>query len=80
MKRADEYTLSSMKMELDVAPGESCGFLKYHTPVKWCKQAKAVGKINMINIIFCLIRRRDSIIDSTFSRKVGRLIDESRTK
>ena len=46
VRRVDEYSRSPAKMELDLAPGESRGYWKYHTPGKWFKQAKAVGKIN----------------------------------
>lgn len=44
--RVNEYARSPAMMELDLAPGESRGYWKYHTPGKWFKQAKAVGKIN----------------------------------
>ena len=33
----DEYTRSAVKMELDLAPGGSSGYGKYHTHVKWFK-------------------------------------------
>ena len=46
VRRIYEYTRSAVKMELDLAPGESSGYWKYHTPRKWFKQSKAVGKIN----------------------------------
>ena len=34
VKRIDEYTRSAVKMELDLEPGESLGYWKYHTPGK----------------------------------------------
>ena len=46
VRRHDEYTRSPTKTELVLAPGESRGYWKYHTPGKWSKQAKVVGKIN----------------------------------
>ena len=46
VRRIDEYTRSAVKMELDLAPGKSRGYWKYHTPGKWFKQAKAIGKMN----------------------------------
>ena len=46
VRRHDEYARSPTKMELVLAPGESKGYWKYHTPGKWFKQAKVVGKIN----------------------------------
>ncbi|CAI5707733.1 unnamed protein product [Peronospora farinosa] len=33
-------------MELDLLPGESRGYWKYHDPTKWFRQAKASGKVN----------------------------------
>ena len=59
-------------MELDLAPGESRGYWKYHTPGKWFKQAKAVGKINNEKATLLFDSGAEvSIIDTTFARKVG---------
>ncbi|POM70450.1 LOW QUALITY PROTEIN: Hypothetical protein PHPALM_13109 [Phytophthora palmivora] len=44
--RMNEYARSDVVMELDLLPGESRGYWKYHAPGKWFKQAKAVGKLN----------------------------------
>ena len=66
-------------MELDLASGEPRGYWKYHTPRKWCKQAKVVDKIN--NEIATMLfdsGAEVSIIDTTFASKVGCVIDESR--
>ncbi|CAI5718033.1 unnamed protein product [Peronospora effusa] len=65
-------------MELDLAPGESRGYWKYHTPGKWFKQAKAVGKINNEKATMLFDSGAEvSIVDTTFARKVGCVIDES---
>ena len=59
-------------MELDLALGESRGYWKYHTPWKWFKQAKAVVKINNENAALLFESGAEiSIIDTTFTRKVG---------
>ena len=69
-----------VEMELDLAPGESRGYWKYHTLGKCFKQAKAVGKINNEKANFLFDSGAEiSIIDTTFARKVGCVIDESRT-
>ena len=68
-------------MELDLTPGESRGYWKYHTPGKWFKQAKAVGKINNEKATFLFDSGAEvSIIDTTFARKVGCVIDENQTQ
>ena len=81
MKRIDEYTRSAVKMELDIAPGESLGYWKYHTPGKWFKQAKAIGKINNDNFTLLFDSGAEvSIYNTTFAREVGFVIDESQTQ
>ncbi|ETP00050.1 hypothetical protein F441_22527 [Phytophthora nicotianae CJ01A1] len=42
----DEFSRSPVVMTLDVLPGESHGYWKYHVPDKRFKQAKTMGKIN----------------------------------
>ena len=81
VERIDEYTRSVVKMELDLVPGESRGYWKYHTPGKWFKQAKAVGKINNEKATMLFdFGAEVSIIDTTFARKVGCMINEIRTQ
>ena len=81
VRRVDEYSRSPAKMELDLAPGESRGYWKYHTPGKWFKQAKAVGKINNERATMLFDSGAEvSIIDTAFARKVGCVIDESQTQ
>ena len=65
-------------MKLDLLPGESRGFWKYHAPSKWFKQAKAFGKVNndRANLLFDT-GAEISILDIAFARKVGCQIDES---
>ena len=77
----DEYTRYPMKMELDLAPGESRGYWKYHTPGKWSKQANYVGKINNEKTTMLFDSGAEiSIVATTFVHKVGCVIDESRTQ
>ena len=77
-KRVDEYSRLPVKMELDLAPGESRGYWKYHTPGKWFKEAKAVGKINNERATMLFDSGAEvSIIDATFARRVGCTIDDS---
>ena len=70
-----------MKLELNLAPGESRGYWKYHTPGKWFKQAKDVGEINNEKATMLFNSGAEiSIIDTKFARKAGCVIDESRTQ
>lgn len=81
VKRADGYTRSPMKMKLDLAAGGSRGYWKYHTPINWSNQAKAVGKIrNERATMFFESGAEIVIIDTTFARKAGCVLDESRTQ
>ena len=81
VKRVDEYTRYPMKMKIDLAPGESRGYWKYHTPGKCSKQDKAVGKINNEKTTMLFDSGADiSIVATTFARKVRCVIDESRTQ
>ena len=59
-------------MELDLLPGESRGYWKYHAPTKWFRQAKASGKVNNdhANLLFDT-GAEISILDIAFARKVG---------
>ena len=78
VRRHDKYARSPTKMELVLAPGESRGYCKYHTPGKWFKQAKVVGKINNEKATMLLDSGAEiSIVDTAFSRKVGCIIDEN---
>ena len=70
-KRVDEYSRLPVRMELDLAPGESRGYWKYHAPGKWFKQAKAVSKINNERATMLFDSGAEvSIIDATFARRV----------
>ncbi|OWY97626.1 LOW QUALITY PROTEIN: hypothetical protein PHMEG_00031798 [Phytophthora megakarya] len=62
----------------DLRPGESRGYWKYYAPGKWFKQAKITGKINNSKATMLLDSGAEvSIVDTTFARKVGCIIDES---
>ena len=72
VRKIDEYSRSGPTMELNLAPGESRGYWKYHAPGKWFKQAKAVGKINNEKATLLFDSGAEvSIIDTAFARKVG---------
>ena len=78
MRRVDNYARSPVRMELDLAPGESRGYWKYHTPGKWFNQAKAVGKFNNEKATMLFDSGAElSVLDATFARKVGCVIDDS---
>ena len=78
VRRHDEYARSPTKMELVLAPGESRGYWKYHTPGKRFKQAKVAGKINNDKATFLLDSGAEiSIVDTVFARKVGCVIGEN---
>ncbi|KAE9282802.1 hypothetical protein PR003_g27307, partial [Phytophthora rubi] len=68
-------------MTLELQPGESCGYWKYHVPGKHFKQAKANSKINNVRTVVLLDSGSEvSIIDATFARKVGCYIDTSQSQ
>ena len=68
-------------MELDLAPGESRGYWKYNTPGKWFRQAKAMCNINNEKATMLFDSGAEvSILDTTFARKVGCVIDDSQTQ
>jgi len=76
--RVDEFARSDVEMELELTPGESRGYWKYHAPGKWFKQAKATGKINNEKASLLFDSGAEiSIVDTAFARKVGCVIDES---
>ena len=73
-----EGMIKPTKMELVLAPGESRGYWKYHTPEKWFKQAEVVVKINNEKTTILLDSGAEiSIVDTAFARKVGCVIDEN---
>ncbi|POM79028.1 LOW QUALITY PROTEIN: Hypothetical protein PHPALM_3374 [Phytophthora palmivora] len=46
LRQVEEYARSSVMMALEISPGESRGYWKYHVPDKKFRQSKAMGKIN----------------------------------
>ncbi|POM75586.1 LOW QUALITY PROTEIN: Hypothetical protein PHPALM_7295 [Phytophthora palmivora] len=83
LRQIDEYARSSVMMALEISPGESRGYWKYHVPDKKLKQSKAMGKINNKKATLTVAPMYPywmSILDATFARKVGCHIDESQTK
>ena len=78
VRRHEEYARSPTKKELVLAPGESRGYCKYHTPGKWFKQDKVVGKINNEKATMLLDSGAEiSIMDTAFARKVRCFVDEN---
>ncbi|POM73861.1 Reverse transcriptase [Phytophthora palmivora] len=64
-----DQALDDVVMELDLLPGESRGYWKYHAPGKWFKQAKAVGKLNNEKATILFDSDAEvSIVDSTFAQ------------
>ena len=81
VKRVNDYARSPVRMEIDLVPGESRGYWKYHTPEKWFKKAKAAGKINNEKVTMLFDSGAEmSILDTTFARKVGCVINERHTQ
>ncbi|OWZ19363.1 hypothetical protein PHMEG_0006402 [Phytophthora megakarya] len=61
--RIAEYRRSAST--LDLLPGESRGYWKYHAPGKWFRQAKIVGKIHNEKAILLLVSGVEvSIVDT----------------
>ena len=78
LRQPDEYARSPTNIEIKLSPGESRGYWKYHTPNKWIRQAKAGGKMKNEKATLLLDSGAEVlIIDTTFARKVGCVIDES---
>ncbi|OWZ09982.1 hypothetical protein PHMEG_00017238 [Phytophthora megakarya] len=72
--RENDYSRS----DLDLLPGESRGYRKYHAPGKWFKQAKSTAKDNNEKATLLFDSGAEvSIVDSTFARRVGCAIDDS---
>ncbi|KAE9074076.1 hypothetical protein PF010_g24822 [Phytophthora fragariae] len=68
-------------MTLELQPGKSRGYWKYHVPDKHFKQAKGNSKINNVRIVVFLDSGSEvSIIDATFARKVECYIDTSQSQ
>ncbi|OWZ17193.1 hypothetical protein PHMEG_0008901 [Phytophthora megakarya] len=74
----NDYPRTDVAMELDLLPGESRGYWKYHGPGKRFKQAKSTAKINnqRAPLLFGSVEEI-SIVDATFARKMGCAIGNS---
>ncbi|OWZ02040.1 hypothetical protein PHMEG_00026468, partial [Phytophthora megakarya] len=78
LKAVNSITRTPPEIGWDLRPGESRGYWKYYSPGKWFKQAKITGKINNSKATMLLDSGAEvSIVDTTFARKVGCIIDES---
>ncbi|GMF33859.1 unnamed protein product [Phytophthora lilii] len=71
LQKPDEFARVDVIMALDLLPGESRGYWKYHAPGKWFKQAKAVGKIDNEKADLLFDSGAEvSILDAAFACKV----------
>ncbi|POM58112.1 Hypothetical protein PHPALM_37289 [Phytophthora palmivora] len=77
LRQIDEYARSSVMMVLEISPGESRGYWKYHVPDKKFKQSKAMGKINNKKATLLFDSGAEVSILYALARKVGCHIDES---
>ena len=69
-----------MTIELDLTPGESRRHKKHRIPGKWLMQVKAVSKINNKKSTMLFDSgHKLSMIDTTFTRKLRCVIDDSQT-
>ncbi|KAE9277003.1 hypothetical protein PR003_g28905 [Phytophthora rubi] len=66
---------------MELLPGQKRGYWKYHAPEKWFRQAKIRGKLENHPAVLLLDSGAEvSIVDTTFAREVGCLIDTSMTQ
>ncbi|OWY97776.1 LOW QUALITY PROTEIN: hypothetical protein PHMEG_00031609, partial [Phytophthora megakarya] len=78
LPQISEFSRSNVEVALDLKRGESRGYWKRHSPGKWLRQAKILGKINHERSILLLDTGAEvSILDTTFARKVGCNFDTS---
>ncbi|KAE9164846.1 hypothetical protein PF002_g31503 [Phytophthora fragariae] len=77
----DEFTREPPLDEIDLQPGERRGYWKHYAPHKWYKQAKIHGKLNNHRAVLLLDTGAEvSILDTTFAREVGCLMDTEITQ
>ncbi|EGZ12928.1 hypothetical protein PHYSODRAFT_334769 [Phytophthora sojae] len=77
----DEFAREPPLDEIDLPPGERRGYWKHYAPHKWYKQAKIHGKQNNRRAVLLLdTGAEESILDTTFAREVGCLIDTEITQ
>ncbi|KAE8963679.1 hypothetical protein PR002_g29214 [Phytophthora rubi] len=77
----DEFAREPPLDEIDLQPGERRGYWKHYAPHKWYKQAKIHGKLNNHRSVLLLDTGAEvSILDTTFAREVGCLIDTETTQ
>ncbi|KAE9270840.1 hypothetical protein PR003_g30698 [Phytophthora rubi] len=77
----DEFAREPPLDEIDLQPGERRGYWKHYAPHKWYKQAKIHGKLNNHRAVLLLDTGAEvSILDTTFAREVGCLIDTEITQ
>ena len=81
LSEPNDFAREKAMMELELLPGESRGYWKYHAPTKWIKQAKASGEINndRDNLLYDT-GAEISILDVAFACKIGCQIVKSEQK
>uniref|UniRef100_M4B7T3 Uncharacterized protein n=1 Tax=Hyaloperonospora arabidopsidis (strain Emoy2) TaxID=559515 RepID=M4B7T3_HYAAE len=65
VKRVNDYARSLVRMEIDLAPGESRGYWKYHTTGKWLNKQKRRARSTMKKPLCCstlALKCRSSIL------------------
>ncbi|GMF43519.1 unnamed protein product [Phytophthora fragariaefolia] len=81
LRFADKYAREPLLDAIDLQPGERRGYWKPYAPQKWYKQAKIHGKLNNCRGVFLLYTGAEvSILDTTFAREIGYLIDTDVTQ
>ena len=74
-------SLPQLFAQFHLSPGESRGYWMYHTPGKWFKQVMATDKINNEKATMLFDSGAEVwIIDTTFARRMGCMIDDSQTQ
>ncbi|GMF33732.1 unnamed protein product [Phytophthora fragariaefolia] len=81
LRFADEYAREPLLGAIDLQPGERREYWKHYAPQKWFKQAKIHGKLNNRRGVLLLDTGAEvSILDTTFAREIGCLIDTDVTQ
>ncbi|GMF55491.1 unnamed protein product [Phytophthora fragariaefolia] len=81
LRFADEYAREPLLDAIDLQPGERRGYWKHYAPQKWYEQAKIRGKLNNCCGVLLLDTGVEvSILDTTFAREIGCVIDTDVTQ
>ncbi|GMF25413.1 unnamed protein product [Phytophthora fragariaefolia] len=81
LRFADEYAREPLLDSIDLQPRERRGYWKHSAPLKWYKQANIHGKLdNRRGVLLLDTGAEESILDTTFAREIGCLIDTNVTQ